>query len=37
MKHDEIHKKISKKTKGVILVHIYGIVANGKNKQICKK
>ncbi len=38
MKHDEIHKKISKKTKGVILVHIYGIVANvEKIKQICKK
>ncbi len=38
MKYDEIQKNISKKTKGVILVHIYGIVANvQKVKQICIK
>ena len=38
MKYDEIQDKISKKTKGIILVHIYGIVANiQKIKKICKK
>ena len=38
MKYDEIENKISKKTKGIILVHIYGIVANVQMvKKICLK
>ena len=38
MKYDEINKNLTKKTKGVILVHLYGIVANVKKiKEICQK
>ena len=38
MKYDEIEKNITKKTKAVILVHLYGLVANIiKIKEICKK
>ena len=38
MNYDEIEKNITKKTKAVILVHLYGLVANViKIKAICKK
>ena len=38
MKHDEIDKNLTKKTKGVILVHLYGMVADVKKiKEICQK
>jgi dTDP-4-amino-4,6-dideoxygalactose transaminase len=38
MKYDEINRNLTKKTKGLILVHLYGLVANVKKiQEICKK
>jgi dTDP-4-amino-4,6-dideoxygalactose transaminase len=38
MNHEEISKNLTKKTRCLILVHLYGIVANVKRiEEICKK